>query len=342
MTRFGLVVVASTRGGCELPWSFSSFGPYVPAMSEAGEVAFQATFTDGRSGAFVVGARSAPRAVISGEGQLAAVVSHPDLNASGDLCFYGETVSGARALFLFPAGGAAPCEAAAPRPGWGVGSAGPTMNEGGEVAFRTERIGQRAGGGVGVAQGEGAREVYATLEGEVHGLPLMGEDGSIVFRHDEPDGSHVISVCGPQGRLDSVVRSGGRFVSLGRFPACLASGGVCFTGTKRGGGDGVFYCLDGRLEEVVDAGVTFESIRGALVDGVGRVVFYATPRGGTLGIYRGMHPTNDRILGLGDALLGSVVVDLALNPVSINQAGQFAIRVALADGQEAILRVNGR
>ncbi len=37
---------------------------------------------------------------------------------------------------------------------------------------------------------------------------------------------------------------------------------------------------------------------------------------------------------------GSTVVDLALNPVSINAVGQLAIRVTLADGRQFVLRAD--
>jgi hypothetical protein len=41
---------------------------------------------------------------------------------------------------------------------------------------------------------------------------------------------------------------------------------------------------------------------------------------------------------LGDHLLGSSVVDLAANPVSINARRQLAMRVALAGGRQVIVR----
>ena len=36
----------------------------------------------------------------------------------------------------------------------------------------------------------------------------------------------------------------------------------------------------------------------------------------------------------------ATVVDFALNPVSVNERGQMAIRVALADGRQFILRAD--
>jgi hypothetical protein len=76
------------------------------------------------------------------------------------------------------------------------------------------------------------------------------------------------------------------------------------------------------------------------VDSAGRVVFYATPRGGAHGIFSGPDPTRDRVLAIGDPTLGSTLTDFALNPVSINAHGQLALRVELADGRQAILRAD--
>jgi hypothetical protein len=45
-----------------------------------------------------------------------------------------------------------------------------------------------------------------------------------------------------------------------------------------------------------------------------------------------------RVLGVGDRLHGATVVDFALNPVSVNARGQLAIRVALDDGRQFIVR----
>jgi len=70
------------------------------------------------------------------------------------------------------------------------------------------------------------------------------------------------------------------------------------------------------------------------------VVHIATPRGGSLGLFAGPDPEADRILALGDPLLGSTVAELASNPVSVNAAGQVAVRARLTDGRQLILRAD--
>ena len=63
------------------------------------------------------------------------------------------------------------------------------------------------------------------------------------------------------------------------------------------------------------------------------------PVGGD-GIYTGPDPEHDRIFAIGDQLLDSTVTGFALNPVSINDAGQLAIRIALESGRQLIVRAD--
>lgn len=80
------------------------------------------------------------------------------------------------------------------------------------------------------------------------------------------------------------------------------------------------------------------SYRGVLPADGDRLVFYATPPGGSIGIYLSASGRVTRLLGIGDPVIGSTVTGFALNPVSINRRGQPAIRLELADGRQAIVR----
>ena len=97
---------------------------------------------------------------------------------------------------------------------------------------------------------------------------------------------------------------------------------------------------DGRFATVADNDGAFESFRGALINNAGTVVFLATPKGGALGVYSGSDPVADKIISIGDPMVGSTVADFALNPVSINDCNQLAIRVALASGRQLIIRAD--
>ncbi len=90
----------------------------------------------------------------------------------------------------------------------------------------------------------------------------------------------------------------------------------------------------------VDTSSPFASFRGVLLNKKGTIVFYATPRGGELGVFTGPDPQSDRLIAIGASLFGSTVVDFALNPVAINDAGQIAIRVKLADERQFVLKAD--
>ena len=94
------------------------------------------------------------------------------------------------------------------------------------------------------------------------------------------------------------------------------------------------------MSQVLAAGDAFESCRGAVITPRGAVVCIATPRGGGIGLFAGRDPERDRILAVGDALFGSTVVNLASNPVSVNAAGQLAVRATLADDRQFVLRTD--
>jgi hypothetical protein len=117
-------------------------------------------------------------------------------------------------------------------------------------------------------------------------------------------------------------------------------GSVAFCATLETGGAGVFTSTACAISAVVDTKDPFESFRGVLINNLGDVIFYAVPRGGSLGVYAGPDPVKDKILEIGDALFGSTLSDFALNPVSFNDANQIAIRLKLADGRQLIVRVD--
>jgi hypothetical protein len=87
-----------------------------------------------------------------------------------------------------------------------------------------------------------------------------------------------------------------------------------------GGQQGIFIHLQGSCDAITLTASDFEELaRLPDVNDHGVVAFAARHRS------RGLVAT---------------VVDFALNPVSINERGQMAIRVALEDGRQLILRAD--
>jgi hypothetical protein len=160
-----------------------------------------------------------------------------------------------------------------------------------------------------------------------------------VFRADRRDGVQGI-YAGRGGSIRTVAETGDEFETLAAFPSANDHGTVAFAATLRAGGAGIFTADEGRITRIIDTDGTFEACRGALITSAGAVMRIATPRGGSLGLFAGPDPETHRILALGDPLLGSIVAEFASNPVSVNAAGNVAIRARLTDGRQLILRAD--
>jgi len=312
---------------------FRDFAPYVASINNQGVVAFQAALRDGGSGVFTSSGGAVARVVDSATGPFREVCSHPDIASDGSCCFYAILKSGGRGVFLVRGEEAITISETG-------GPLGPTMNEAGIVAFRAESEAGHAGvytgsGGGAVTTIAANAEKFATF----HGLPVINSAGAVAFRADLRGGGQGVYI-GDGKRLSAMVETGEMFSTLGFFPVLNDAGTVAFCGTLCDGRSGVFAASESGITTVLDSAGPFESFRGVHLNNTGRLVFYATPRGGTLGIFTGPEPRHDRVLALGLPLFGSTIEDFALNAVSINDAGQMAIRVRLADQRQFILRAD--
>ncbi len=312
----------------------SDFKPYVPSINDAGVVCFQAGLRDGRTGLFTA-TTDVQEVAASGSAAcpVAAFTSHPDINDQGDVTAYARLASGDEVLALLRPGAA--WQIVGPQQGfYGIGPLGPTMNAGGTVALRATT----ARGTASIELWDGDQFTRVAETGETFtgfaGLPVINARGDVVFRADEgvflrtPDG-----VCRP------IARIGGDFDDIAPFPTLNGDGSVAFVARARGSSAwGIFIATHDSLSCWRGGDADFASYRGVLMNRQSPVVFYGTPTGGTLGVYGGTPAAAHRLLGLGDPLLGSIVTDFALNPVSVNERGQMAVRVALQNGQQYILR----
>lgn len=323
---YALTPVAETGG------RFSDFQPYVASLNDRGVVAFQAALRDGGSGVFTGSGGAVETIVGTAGGPLRAIESHPDINNDGACCFYAGLETGGRGVFLVRGGQLIRIADAA-------GPLGPTMNDAGRVGYR---LGPDSGEG-GIFAGDG--ETTATIaESDTrfrlfYGLPVVNASGAVAFRADLVGGGQGVFV-GDGQRVRAIAETGERFGGFGYFPIHSDDGTVAFTASLRTGGSGVFIAAGGGIAAVLAATGPFESFRGVLLNNEGRIVFFATPRGGTLGVFSGPGPRKDCLIALHSPLFGSTVADFALNPVSINDAGQLAIRVGLDDGRQYILRAD--
>lgn len=305
-----------------------------------GGVAFWAALEGGGSGVFL-GEPGEMRCLAAVGAVYRAFLSHPAINKNGQWCIFAEQLSGAQGLLRGGPGGEhfLPLPAGFSR----IGPLGPTMNDRGEVALRATRAGAAHEEAILVTRDGQLAPVAATGEPApgggritaIQGLPLIDDRGDVVFRADLSGGRQAIYRA-EAGRLVCLIDTASELAWLGRFPCAGRGGRLVLAAGTRDGGSGVFAVDGGTPTRLIDGRGRFESIRGALAGGP-HLCFFATPPGGTLGVYDG---AGRCLVSLGEARSGAVVVDLALNPVSIDERGQIALRLALAGGRQQIVRAD--
>lgn len=317
---------------------FSDFSPYVASINADGMVAFQASLTGGGTGVFMGNGGFVTAATVAANGLVARICSHPAINRAREIGVYAEAGSLGSMLLTGNADRLRLFDGDTSRIG-NVGPLGPTINEDGIVGFRAGL----PSGDAGILKVRGGVVgVVADTSGgfaRFHGLPLVDRSGDVLFRADWKAGGQGIFLSSADGIIP-MIETGREFRELGQFPATNESGALAFVGIRNDGGSGVFTLEKGKLTQAIAGGGHFDNFRGALISDSGELVFYATPRGGSLGIYFGPDPLAHRVIGIGSAVDGSTVADFVLNPVSINGAGQLAVRLKLADGLQVIVRAD--
>lgn len=340
-----------------------SFGPWVPAVDERGRVAFTAVHAGGRTGLHLVAESGplgewmlgvpAPRAAgagprgpgVFGAGQsaegaasggaradVAAFTSHPDLDRDGALYVYAALADGRDALVRAgPGAEIGPLVTAGPGQRISrIGPTGPTVNGAGVVALRTFGPGGEAG--CHLWAGGALRDLAADTGAEgFEGLPVVNDRGEVALRARV--GGRDRLFAGAPGALRGL---GDGAAELGRFP-CLAHDGAVGAPAYGAAGGGYRRWRGDEEEDLLPAG-RFGFVRGGLLVAEGLLAVYVQTSRSPLAVLVGPDPERDLLVGVGQPLFGSEVLDLALNPVSGAEAGWIAVRVTLADGRGLVCR----
>jgi len=251
------------------------------------------------------------------------------------VCAYVGTGESGRALWLFDGHGAR--EPVGIATGFrAIGPLGPTLNEAGAVALRAWQPDGAAA--ILVAQGRKVTSLAAggaTWQG-FQGLPVINSDGHVVFRADRPDGTKALCLHRPSG-LQVLADTAGEFSDLANFPDLNDRGVAAFGARTRDGQWGIFVEQSGHRTAAITPTDRLESVRNALVDGHGRVIFAGTAKGGPLAVHGSAGLDEPTLLAVGETRFGGIVAEFVLNPVSLNADGHFAVRVRLHDGRERIV-----
>ncbi|MFM7273003.1 MAG: hypothetical protein ACKO4A_03995, partial [Gammaproteobacteria bacterium] len=111
--------------------------------------------------------------------------------------------------------------------------------------------------------------------------------------------------------------------------------------TEEGGAPVLLHRCGGMERRIRPApGNGIRRFRGALLAEGGALFCAADTVEGGVAVFALRDGVLRRVLGTGDHCLGGTLAGLALNPVSVNAAGQLAIRLLFADGGQAIARLS--
>ena len=179
--------------------------------------------------------------------------------------------------------------------------------------------------------------------------PRINGSGQVVFHGIRQDGSEGI-FAGNGGPLTTIADTSGPFASFSDAPAISDNGQILFQATLKASSagpeiPGLFVSTGGNVHAVADATGHFISFGYAPAINVeGTIAFLGTTRSGTVGIFTGSDPDDDRVIAIGDDLDGSTVFDLSVLSfrTGLNNGGQIAFIAQLADGRTGVYRADPR
>jgi hypothetical protein len=302
-----------------------------PAVNASGIVVFTADLAAGGQGVFT-GSGGALTTIAESGGPLLSVFGNT-INAGGTVVIEAELAAGGDALLTGHGGFLTTIGTTIFTALYGR----PSISADGTVAFQAVVAG---GGGIVARAGGGPLTVIlpdtSTFEPTPHG-PTIDAAGVVVFGARIP-GARFGLYTGTAAALPALIVDtvSGRFIDFGTFPA-IAAGRVAFEGMLPSGIHGIYTSRGGLITTIADSSAIFYDFLDPAINSLGEVAFLAGLVGGDVAIFAGSHPAADRVIGLGDSLFGSTVVNLDLLRGAVNDAGQIAFYANLAAGGRGVI-----
>ena len=154
-------------------------------------------------------------------------------------------------------------------------------------------------------------------------------DGDAIFRYD--GGSTFTVIADSSGPWSAVFDD---------EPAINNAGTVVLKTRSEDIFDEILLVGDGTAPPtpIVDTSGELESINNASINDSGQIAYFATFDDFlTQGIFTGPDLVNDRVIGTGDELDNSTVVNLSMYREALNNSGQIAFFAQLADGRGVMM-----
>jgi hypothetical protein len=267
------------------------------------------------------------------------------INASGTVAFNGDLIDGGGGMFTASRRGIA---AIGPSGALIATGLRPAINNAGTVAF----LGSPPPSGVGLFAGRGDTLLTVYQSGPpspffTFGSPAINENGTVAFLagvRGTPVWEGIFT--GDGGSTTTIADSRSRFFSLDSEPSINNAGTVAFAAILVNGVSGIFVGDGGPVTPIADSTGPFSDLwlSSPVINNKGSVVFFAELDAGGVGIFTGPDPVADKVIVVGDPLLGSMVEEFFLNGsrLGFNDRGEVAFVASLADGREVVVRATPR
>jgi hypothetical protein len=322
----------------------SRFPTAEPAINDSGVVAFDASLKAGGEGIFI-GNGGALTPIVDTSGIFSSFVNSDlgtrsvvDINNSGTVAFHANLDAGGKGIFTSKDGN---LTTIVDTSGKFSGLRNQTINNNGTVVFTGIIDG---GNNSGVFTGSGGTlNTIADRNGPLAGFgafPQINNNGTVAFFATLDVGGQGIFTS-KDGNLTTIADS------TGNFSEFLGSGfndndTVLFRALLRTGGQALLTSKDGKLTTIADSSGPFSTFSQGAINNNGNLAFFARldQDPNNYGLFTGPDPVANKVIATGDAFLGSTVTDLGFSRQGLNNSGQIAFGVVLADGRQAIFRAD--
>lgn len=343
MTVYRIKPVADTQGG--FPYTNVAA---IAAMNSSGRVAYDAVLTGGVMGVFTRlgtgGVDTLSDTATSGFGDYGVGQS---INSLDTVAFTALTFKPEETVvtILRGSGNSATklLSSASNDPNHLTDFCGLQINNEGKVAFRAKRS-------------DGKQEIRTHGAGPLTGVfrtiavegpvwsnlgcrPSLAHNGNVAFSARR-DGVLAIWSVDPNGQVTRVADNTSLFSSFDGI-ALTQTGGIAFSATLGGGGQGIYRIKDGFLTTLMDTyqpnapGTPF----GVSLNESGKVAYgLLHPNFGGSSVYVGPDSVFKRVVGAGTFVQNRMVRDARIGRDSLNNVGHIAVSLSFFDGTSMVAR----
>ncbi|MCC5638074.1 hypothetical protein LC593_19990 [Nostoc sp. CHAB 5844] len=314
--------------------SFNSLG-FFPAINNEGVVVFSTNLdADGEAtGIFISNSRVTTK-IADNSSAFSVFSPVAAINNAGTVAFSANLDDTSSGVFISNKGVITPIVNSSDPRGFG----NPVINNLGQVVFsaplNTQNQGIFTSNGRETSLIADTNDTYTTLDGYA-----INDRNTVAFVASLNTGGRGIFIY--QGETTTpVVETNGDFDFLSS-PTLNNENTIAFRGVLDNyTTEGIFTVKDGNLSTITDNSGPFSFFENPAINNEGIVAFKGALDTGGFGIYTGPDPVNDKVIAVGDALLGSTVVDLYFSNQGLNDANQVAFYAKLANGTAGIFRAN--